>query len=58
VAVDTFFKDFREVGGVLQPFRVETAANSRNLYVMIIDRMEANIEIPAGTFARPGGVKP
>lgn len=53
VAVDTFFKDFREVGGVLQPHRVETKANGRMLYVMLIDRMEANIEIPAGTFARP-----
>jgi outer membrane lipoprotein-sorting protein len=53
VAVDTFFKDFRDVGGVLQPHRIETTANGRTLYVMLIDRMEANIEIPAGTFARP-----
>jgi outer membrane lipoprotein-sorting protein len=53
VAVDTFFKDFREVGGVLQPHRIETVANGRTLYIMLIDRMEANAEIPAGTFARP-----
>ena len=54
VAVDTFFKDFHEVGGVLQPHRVETTANGRRLYVMIIDRMEANpAVIPPETFARP-----
>lgn len=54
VAVDTFFKDFREVGGVLQPHRVETAANGRTLYIMLIDRMEANPPvIPPETFARP-----
>ena len=56
VAVDTFFKDFRPVGGVLQPFRVETTANGRTLYVMLIDKLEANpAPIPPGTFARPGG---
>ncbi len=54
VAVDTVFKDFREVGGVLQPYRVETTANGHTLYVMLIDRMEANPpEIPPVTFARP-----
>jgi len=59
VAVDTFFRDFREVGGVLQPHRVETVANGRTLYVMIIDRMEANpATIPPGIFARPGGSAP
>jgi outer membrane lipoprotein-sorting protein len=54
VAVDTLFKDFREVGGVLQPHRIETTANGRLLYVMLIDRMEANPpEISPETFARP-----
>ncbi len=54
VAVDTFFKDFREVGGVLQPHRVETMANGRMLYVMLVDRMEANPPvIPPETFVRP-----
>jgi len=28
VGVDTRFKDFRAVGGVLQPFRIETTANA------------------------------
>ena len=59
VAVDTFFKDFREVGGVLQPHRIETMANGRTLYVMIIDRMEANpAAIPPETFARPVVAQP
>ena len=56
VAVDTLFKDFREVGGVLQPHRIETTANGRTLYIMLIDRMEPNPPaIPPETFARPPG---
>ncbi len=54
LAVDTLFKDFREVGGVLQPHRIETSANGRLLYIMLIDRMEANPPvIPPESFARP-----
>jgi len=53
VAVETRFKDFRAVGGVLQPHRVETAADGELLYAMIIDRMEANVAVPSGAFARP-----
>lgn len=54
LAVDTYFKDFREVGGVLQPHRIETMANGRMLYVMLIDKMEPNPEsIPPETFTRP-----
>ncbi len=56
VAVDTFFKDFRPVGGVLQPHRIETVANGRTIYVMLIDRMEANPpSVTPATFARPAG---
>ncbi len=53
VTIETFFKDFRPVAGVLQPHRVETTANGRLIYVMVIDDMKANVAIPKGTFARP-----
>lgn len=53
VTMETTFKDFRPVGGVLQPHQVETKANGHSIYVMVIDRMEANPVIPDGTFARP-----
>jgi outer membrane lipoprotein-sorting protein len=54
VAVDTLFKDFRAVGGVLQPHRIETSAKGRTLYIMLIDRMEPNPPaVPPETFARP-----
>ena len=53
IAVETTFKDFRAVGGVLQPHQIETTANGRSLYVMVIDRMDANPVITPGTFARP-----
>ena len=53
VAVETRFKDFRPVGGVLQPFRVETSADGELLYTMIIDRMEANVEVSPTAFTKP-----
>lgn len=53
VAMETRFKDFREIGGVLQPHRIETSANDQLIYVMIIDRMEANPIIPPDSFVRP-----
>jgi outer membrane lipoprotein-sorting protein len=53
LTIETFFKDFRPVAGVLQPHRVETASNGRLVYVMVIDEMKANVEIPKGTFGRP-----
>jgi hypothetical protein len=53
VTMDTLFKDFREVAGVRQPHRIETLANGKLIHVTLIDRMEANVEIPAGTFAKP-----
>jgi len=54
VAVDTLFKDFRPVGGVMQPHHIETIVNGRLLHVTVIDRMEANPAVAPGMFARPG----
>jgi len=54
VAVETLFKDFRPVGGVMQPHQIETLANGHLLHVTVIDRMEANPVVPPGMFARPG----
>lgn len=54
VAVDTLFKDFRPVGGVMQPHHIETIANGHLLHVTVIDRMEANPAVAPRMFARPG----
>lgn len=54
VAVETRFKDFRPVGGVRQPHRIETLVEGRLLHVTVIDRMEANPVVAPGTFNRPG----
>jgi outer membrane lipoprotein-sorting protein len=54
VAMDTLFKDFRDIGGVMQPHRVEMWADGRLLYVTITDEMRANPRnVNAETFARP-----
>lgn len=54
VAVDTLFKDFRPVGGVMQPHHIETMVNGRLVHVTVIDRMEANPSVAPAKFARPG----
>lgn len=53
ITIETYFKDFRPVAGVLQPHRIETLANGRLLYVMVIDRMMPNLPVQAGLFSRP-----
>lgn len=53
VAVDTLFKDFRPVDGVMQPHHIETIANGHLLHVTVIDRMEANPAVVPAMFARP-----
>jgi len=55
ISVETLYKDFRPVGGVLQPYRIETSANGQIIYVMIMDRMEANPIVAPGAFQRPVG---
>lgn len=56
VMVETYFSDFREVGGVLQPHRIETRFGERVLYLMVISRMEANpAQVTDAVFAAPAG---
>lgn len=40
--VDTFFGDFREVQGALQPHRIETKVGEKTLYLMVLSSMEAD----------------
>lgn len=54
VEVETFFKDYRPVAGVMQPYRIETSVKGRIIYVMLIDKMEANPDVKrAEIFSRP-----
>jgi outer membrane lipoprotein-sorting protein len=51
--IETFYKDYRPVKGVPQPYRVETRANGRVLNMTLIDRMDANPRLPRDTFDYP-----
>lgn len=54
--VETFFSDFRDVGGVPQPHRVETKVGDRTLYLLLIAKMTANApEVTDAVFAVPAG---
>jgi outer membrane lipoprotein-sorting protein len=56
VPVETFFGDFRNVGGVLQPHRIETRMGGTVLYLMIISKMVANPpDLPTDIFSPPAG---
>ncbi|MFI5335964.1 MAG: hypothetical protein ACHQ5A_04225 [Opitutales bacterium] len=57
--VETYFSDFREVGGVLQPHRVETKIGDTTLYLMVVSKMEANSpQVTDERFAAPPGWPP
>lgn len=54
--VETLFSDFRDVGGVPQPHRVETKIGDRTLYLMVVTRITANApEVTDAVFAVPEG---
>lgn len=56
LTMDTYFGDFREVAGTLQPHRVETKVGDRTVYLMVVARMEGNsAEVTAERFAAPEG---
>jgi outer membrane lipoprotein-sorting protein len=54
--VDTYFGDFRDIGGVLQPHRVETRVGAATLYLMVTSHMDANSPLVTdATFTPPPG---
>jgi len=56
LTMDTYFGDFREVAGTLQPHRVETKVGERTVYLMVVARMEGNSpQVTAERFAAPEG---
>jgi hypothetical protein len=52
--METFYLDFREVGGVVVPFREERHFSIR-YNVLEADSIEVNAEVDAGLFALPEG---
>lgn len=54
--IDTYFKDFRPVAGVMFPHKIEARTNGRAVYTTLIDKMEPNPKkMPMRLFDRPGG---
>lgn len=54
--IDTYFKDFRPVAGVMFPHKVEARTNGRAIYTTLIDKMEPNPKkMRADLFEHPGG---
>jgi hypothetical protein len=53
VVVRTDYSDFRPVEGVILPHRLVVSQNGKRLRETRIDRMEANIDLPAGIFSAP-----
>lgn len=54
VALETYFRDYKPVAGVLQPHRIESLVEGKSAYVMVIDKIEANSRrFPADIFDAP-----
>jgi outer membrane lipoprotein-sorting protein len=54
--IETFYKDYRTVKGVPQPFRIETRSGGRALNVILIDKMEPNPRLPRGVYEFPAAL--
>ncbi len=57
IPMESHYSDFKEVDGITMPHRTVIAAAMGMQYIMTIESMKQNIELPADAFAMPEDVK-
>jgi hypothetical protein len=53
VKLETCYEDFRPVSGVIMPHRIVVNADGKLLHETMLQRVEPNVPVPAGSFAMP-----
>lgn len=53
IKMETFYRDFRPVAGVIMPHRILVHADGKFLHETVIQKVEPNVPLPAGSFTRP-----
>ena len=51
--VETIFSDFRDVDGIMYPFRYEILYNSQSAVVITVDKIEFNLPVDDAIFKKP-----
>ncbi|MCB1103979.1 MAG: hypothetical protein H7A44_13410 [Opitutaceae bacterium] len=53
VSIETRYEDFRPVAGIIMPHRVIVTGEGRPLHETVMRRVQANVPVPDGIFAKP-----
>lgn len=53
VQIETWYEDFRPVGGIIMPHRIKVTADGKPLHETVLQRVEPNVEVPGGSFTMP-----
>lgn len=54
VKLETFYRDFRPVAGVILPHRILVNADGKFLHETVIQKVEPNVPVPPDSFTMPG----
>jgi hypothetical protein len=57
VKIETWYEDFRPVGGVIMPHRIRVTADGKPLHETVLQKVEPNVAVPTGIFTMPVVVK-
>lgn len=52
-SIETVYSDFRPVAGIIMPHRFVVKADGRTLHETVLQKVEPNASIPAGSFTMP-----
>lgn len=53
VKMESFYRDFRPVGGVIMPHRIQVSADGKFLHETVMQKVEPNVPLPPGSFTMP-----
>ncbi|OGU17007.1 MAG: hypothetical protein A2X61_07595 [Ignavibacteria bacterium GWB2_35_12] len=53
VVIESFYKDYRDIGGLLIPYFMESKSNGQSQSKMLIEKVEVNIVLDDSVFALP-----
>jgi hypothetical protein len=54
-AIESYLSDYQEVEGVMMPHSIEQKVSGMTMWKMVVDRMEANVDVSDDLFAFPKG---
>lgn len=53
VKIETWYEDFRPVGGIIMPHLIKVLADGKPLHETVLQKVDPNVPVPAGIFTMP-----